>query len=440
MKFYTDKDYLSYQDKEKEAKVRKLQKELDRHKRIFSAMLACHIVLTGMFAFSTTVSAKNKFYKDNPFDGQSISSSDFSANYKATKAISFLENKSLKEAKEYIENSNIDEKKAYILYYALLSNDKVEQLDVKTLNGYIQYFIDNKYLDDEYVYKKLSTLKCEFNPNVDGAYDRYTNTVSFRDEEAMATCKAHETMHSIDKSGEILNYDNYAWFLEGMTSVLAFEYMEANDGKDPKAYFIRILCEFVDPDVLLHVRATGNIDILVEALEKKGLLKDDIFELFSLINQYNKEYFVNKDVPASINIKIDLIQKLVESYNIINNNPNYISPLFWLYLENIEYPWDDEQNFYYFNTTKILQNPIPNFIRKNIFHEIAYNSNNEIIEVKQIDCKTIYEFHDDYEVIKYCENGIEKGTEKYFIDQADFKDKIDKMIGRLSAKVSKKNK
>lgn len=400
MKFYKDKDPYVYNESLLDKQNRK-KREIDFLTRLQSALLAVEIVLIGTVSvYGISYSLK----KENPFDGQTITSTNFSTNYKVEKSKSFLEDEGFKETIENIKKSDMDEKKAYLLYYALLSNESLTKEEKQKLTGYIQYFIDNKYLDYEYVYKQFSTLKLSpINKDLGyaGTYTAMNNTIKFDSEEARKDALTHEAYHSEDKSGKILSYNDYAWFIEGLTSVLNYEYFNqkdnGNDGNDVKAYFIRILCELVNPDILFKVRATGDMNILIDELVNKGARKDTVLELFKLFNDYNYLEEDEKTINDNLNIihetlKKEISIKLIEIYNSIYNTPDFIKPIYFDYILKIELDGktsnvsSTETSFYYFNSLK-----------KDTFSEIKNLENGikHTVEYRNLIKETISSYQDN---------------------------------------------
>lgn len=279
MKLYRDKDPYVY----RETLYDKKKKEEDKVKRIVSALLACEIVLTSGL---TVLTAKYEFDHSNPFDGSKITSSNFSSNYKAMKARSFLEDEDFKETIEYIKNADIDEKKAYLLYYAILSNESLEKQEKEMLKGYIQYFIDNKYLDYEYVYDKLFSIKIsERNAkfpgtNISSQYSPSTNSIKLGIEEDLS----HEVEHSM------MDVKDYPWIDEGYNSIISSEYHNDRATYAIESNVIRVLCEMIGKEegreCFFKVAATNDINLLTQALVEKGIDESYCEELYTLLNEY----------------------------------------------------------------------------------------------------------------------------------------------------------
>ncbi len=364
MKFYTDKDYSEYQEKERESKESKVQKKLDRNKRILSALLALDIILIGNFVFK---GVKYEFSASNPFDGQKISSSDFIANYKYMKSRSFVEDDVFKGIIESIKASSIDEKKAYLLYYALLSNEYLTTEEKEKLTGYIQYFIDNKYLDYEYVYRKLYFLIV--NPNdetlledgVAGNYNQDNNSITFANDSSRDYAMSHETFHSEDKFLFLNSSVDYKWFTEGLTELLSYEYNNSTIVYDAEVTFCRILCEFVGSDVLFETRAKGDMNILINSLVNKGIKREKVEKLFDLFNQYRWER--KEENPDFNSLRIKIIDILGDCYLDISKNDEFVNPMFYQHILCLSNLQNSDSNIkYYFNSKKIKEVGVPSVI------------------------------------------------------------------------------
>lgn len=325
---------------------KQVKKEI--YKRLISSLLACQIFLCGI---TINNSVKYKIDKDNPFDEEDIVSSDFVTNYKIIKSERFLTKESLKDIISSLKNSDIDDKKVYLLYYSILSNESLNDRDKQKLGCLIQYFLDNKYLDKEYVYNKLnSVIKKENDPNMVGKLGFYRvndNSITIKSDSYYDCAFSHEILHSEDKSIDSLNYSNYSWLLEGMTTILDYEYFDKDISYTYtlQTAFVRILCEIVGSDILFETRATGNINTLVKALIDKGLDKAEIYDLFE-----NVENAKTDDKEEQLNLKIEIIDSLRNWYLKIHKDCDYAN---YAYYRNILQIYNGNNNpKYYFNSTK----------------------------------------------------------------------------------------
>ena len=144
MSNYIDSD--DYEIEKKLAKKRELREEKQRKKkinRIISLLTTINLIVGG------TNFARVALVRENPFDGYSISSSDFNFKYKIARSRNMLNDESIKESLEYLKTADIKEKKAYALYYAIISNYNFTKEEKKALEAYMDYAIDNKYLNYE---------------------------------------------------------------------------------------------------------------------------------------------------------------------------------------------------------------------------------------------------------------------------------------------------
>lgn len=255
-------------------------------------------------------------------------------------------------------NKNINRKKAEVLYYAILQNDSLTQKEKKELSNYIQYFIDNKYIDYEHVFNKLLKFTItKDNPALldqgIGASYNEGNSITFAGPEERKYLLTHEMLHCIES--EKLPYEKYSWFIEGYDCTVNYEYFDNEfDGHNMKTNFIRCLCELVDPDVLFKVSAIGDINPLVCALTEKGVDTEKIQNLFNLCEEYCLvEASGNGDLKA---IGAEIVICFADMYNIIYDNPDYVSDAFVHSLLKIKVEVDDIYNYYYFNSDKTKKN------------------------------------------------------------------------------------
>ena len=402
------------------------------------------LVLSSVIIFNGIILPIYKINKLNPFKDCNIKSSSFCSDYKAARTESYLKTVEFKEALDMIKNADIETKKAYILWDGIIHNDNLSSKDIENIKGYIQYFIDNKYLNYEYVYNQLSTIKLivDSKTSSNASYDRENNTMVFESDSSRDKCIGHEFAHSEDYSGSILNGNNYVWLIEGLNSILNYEYNNATtDAWDIKAYFIRILCELIDSDVFFKVRATGNVDLIINELENKGLSKTQINELFDIVNNFNKTYFIEKkQLKEDINpIKIQLIDKLREAYNVIYKDQTVVKPIYYAYLNRIaSFPHDRTniiENFYYFNTLKKSENLTNNMVindKINLTNSKLSEDGTIYNYTRQIERKVIIEYYDTHQITNIYQENKNVDSSKRVITFAEFNESIDGTISYLS--------
>ncbi|MGN0973585.1 MAG: hypothetical protein ACI4OT_02455 [Bacilli bacterium] len=86
----------------------------------------------------------------------------------------------------------VSEKEAYLTYYSLILNKNLTDEDKLKISGYIQYFIDNKYLNEAEVFTTLKNLAISDKYIEDaewaGLYDENENKIFFDSEKAKEEC------------------------------------------------------------------------------------------------------------------------------------------------------------------------------------------------------------------------------------------------------------
>ncbi len=210
---------------------------------------------------------------------------------------------------------DVDTQNARMLYECLLSKDCLSNKEKIELAKYIQYFIDNKYLDVKKVHKKLHSFTVTDNDPtlIDeglGATYNEDNSITFADESYREVLLSHELHHTIEN--EKLDYIDYAWFCEGFTCLVTAEYFNAIGSENAKTFFVRALADFVGTDILFQVSAKGDINILVSALLDRGISESDINKLFGMFKKYNDDETFNPHTP--IETKVEIAEFIVDLY------------------------------------------------------------------------------------------------------------------------------
>lgn len=408
---YKDKDFY----KRKNDNISKLEQLKNRQIKITSAFLALLLSLQGTICLSTIKNGvEYELNNSNPFTGSTISS-DFIANYQAVKTNEFICDDAFKDIVDKIRNSDMDEKKAYALYYALLQNEYLTKEEKEKLTGYIQYFIDNKYLDYGYVYNKLSSFIIKeddetlLSEGIAGTYNQMDNSLTFGGKSSRDYSMSHEVGHSEDKFLYLNSSVDYKWFTEGLTDLLSYEYNNTTIAYDAEVTFCRILCEFVGSDILFETRAKGDINILVNALVNRGIEKEKVDELFALFNDYRWER--KEENPDFDSLKIKIIDLLRDCYFDIIENEELINPMIYehiKYISNINFTHCDSGIKYYFNSKKIEEIGIPKFYKKTFFQSANKNSDTTALDLDNM--TIIREYYDNYikVITKKSVNGVEE--------------------------------
>lgn len=449
MKVYKDKDpYVynkSFHDKNKK----------NRHKKIISALMACQIFCS-VITISTTV--KYEFDHNNPFDGNKVVSSDFSANYKAMKARNLLEDEKIKDTVSYIKNAHLDETKAYILFYALISNVSVNERDIEELKNVIKYFCDNPYIDYEYVYNQLFNVKIvERNAifpdtNISSTYSYSLNEQGDLSSPGVIRLgKESDLFHEMVMHGTSKNYV-VSWIDEGYASIIDSEYNNHLEVYPVEANTIRFLCELIGKesgrDCFYKIHAgkynenESTLDLLTSYLSAVGVSEKLCRELYDKMDEFSEfrakklsyeDLELTRDIRRSI---VGILAKMYQEANYSNQNQNNIINEFpKIYLINILYEENinlASEKYYYFNKEKMRE--YPELVKINYYYPVNLcdkileerkNSNYNFINGNRmvIDGECYVEVHeselylcDDSKIaecrIKYDETGTYKFTRK----------------------------
>ena len=255
----------------------------------------------------------------------------------------------IEEAQQYSQNSTENAEK---LYLAILSNESITTKEKKELEAYIQYFVDNKYIDCEHVCNKLSAFTITENDpslldmGISAEY-KPENSITFATEEDRAFSLSHEIHHCIEN--ENLDYEYYGWFGEGFTGLVNYEYFDhLADNFNIQTFFVRGLCEIVGAEVLFEVSATGDATILDNALMQCGVDEEKIQEAFTLFTELKDKESYNGVVTAEE--KFEAVWLLLDMYNIANNYPENITASFCGAIDSMFF--EEELDYYYINSAK----------------------------------------------------------------------------------------
>ncbi len=252
------------------------------------------------------------------------------------------------------ENQNESTENAEKLYDAILANESITAKEKKTLANYIQYFVDNKYIDCEYVCNKLATFTITPNDPAlldDGISAEYKseNSITFANDEEREFSLSHELHHCIES--ENLSYDYYGWFGEGFTCLVNYEYFDVvADSCNTQTFFVRGLCEIVGPEFLFELSATGDISVLENALVERGIDEIAIAEAFALFTQL-------KDDESYMGVltdeqRFEAVFVLLDMYNVAYDYPENITYSFYKAVEEFVGVNSEEYCYYYLNSTK----------------------------------------------------------------------------------------
>lgn len=257
----------------------------------------------------------------------------------------------LKKAEKNSQNSAENAEK---LYNAILANESITPKEKKHLTSYIQYFVDNKYIDCDHVCDKLASFTITENDpslldlGISAEY-KEENSITFANDEERAYSLSHELHHCIEN--ENLSYEYYGWFGEGFAELVIYEYFNQEaSGWGIQTFFVRGLCEIVGPEVLFKVSATGDITVLENALAEKGINQKTAQEAFELFTQLKDGESFNGVLTEEQ--KFEAVWKLVELYNIANDYPDDITYSFYMAVGQMYGDMYGSFDHYYLNSAK----------------------------------------------------------------------------------------
>ena len=352
MSNYIDSD--DYEIEKKLAKKRELREAKQRKKKINRIII---LLTTINLIVGGTNFARVALVRENPFDGYSISSSDFNFKYKIARSRNMLNDESIKESLEYLKNADVKEKKAYALYYAIISNYNFTKEEKKALEAYMDYAIDNKYLNYEKIYDSFVNLSIKRNvdlgDNIVGQFDG-NNEIRLSNKADSSTL-FHELCHSDVKNNFPL------WFEEGLTELISNEYYGSKSGVyGLNKNVIRFMCEIIGKeearDLLFKIEGTGNFNLLTEALINKGIDKKLCEEFYNVLEEYHYYQLAGELTTKGASMLCVKIKVFLSNmYDIVYNNPNNVNDVINKLLTSIDINLE-EYKFYYLNSQKIEEN------------------------------------------------------------------------------------
>ncbi len=367
----------------------------------------CSAIILGSLTGCT--SNNYELYKNNPFDGNEISCSDFLVDLKVEKAINniFDEQQDLN-----VKDMSDNELKAYLLYDAINNNPNLKEEEKQQFAFLIDEWKNNEYLDYETLYEQLKTLKIERNVNFKGTnileqYDRKQNLIrlSAVDKEVYKTKEeqekrykqilsrtthggGHSTRTSEIKQGE-------EWLEEAYCSIVDAEATGSDWDYRLCTNTVRFLCEILGrkegADVIRKARQKGDITILTSALINKGIPESMCVELYEIEEAYKdltQKLSSNEVKENRLDLSNQAANLLAQMYDISNNFPEketYVVRKLLSCMRNDTKLDLSKYKFYYFNSEKKML--YPSFVMKDgsyiiyyedyIMYEYKINENNE---------------------------------------------------------------
>lgn len=214
-----------------------------------------------------------------------------------------------------------------IIFNNLGNNPYLTDEDLNTLLELKQYYLENPYMDYNYLFKQMLTMRIK---NRYGIGTSMGSTLKDSDiiycypncyqEDFRRSIILHEGIHHTGfLKNEILN--------EGMTSIIEAEYFE--DGKIMNGYqkeviITKLFCEMIGADVMLEAYTTQNDDMINDALlefYKEQEVVDSIYRLMEkYVNSSTEEECINSYTNLCLVLVIEAPDEVENAFIEMLNN------------------------------------------------------------------------------------------------------------------------
>lgn len=317
--------------------------------KVGSTALALVLTMDGIIALGLSKSLV--IDKSNPFNGSIISSNDLLDQYKILKSGEALNTVSNSEE---IKNMSDELKKSYLLYYAVLYNPSLTYEEKNLVKGAVKYFIDNEYIDAEYVYNKLIDTrilernavfpetnirsKIEYKLAADGSIIGGGKIMLGNEFDLFHEYIAHGT----SKNHFI------SWIEEGYAGILESEYGNRICSYPVESSVIKFLCEIMGKESArecffklhaLSFKEIGcRIDLLTSYLSDAGIPAELSEELYLQMDDFSKfrgEILTNEEYNEKQTILRSIVLILSKIYSNANNKNALNRYVCDTYLSNI---------------------------------------------------------------------------------------------------------
>ena len=242
-----------------------------------------------------------------------------------------------------------------LLLYAVFKNNRLREEDKEKIYNLIGLIEDNNYIDKDKAYRDLSKVRIrrierdsQLDDFVLAQYMFPANIIDIYEDSIDHLCFFHELIHCIFFNET--SKDLPAFFVEGITQILACEYFSELPYMETNSYVYeviinKILCELTSTDCVLKAYSTGDINYVTSELAKNSSYS--LEEINALINEidtlFNTEYFEEETYNNTLSLFEDL-------YNYKKDDENF-DKLQYLYLINLYKSLNAENRYYsYFDT------------------------------------------------------------------------------------------
>lgn len=195
--------------------------------------------------------------------------------------IEIIENEDeLLEELEDSTNLSATEKNNQVVFHAVLKNNNLNNKEKELIYNLTDVVDDNKNIDKVSIYNVLKNLDIEYttrpesyDESVYAIYSYKENKIYIFGNENELNLKIilHELIHTLFTNEKTINLPKY--IIEGVTQLLTDEYFSSIPFIEKNTYpfdvtMIKILCEMVGSEKVLEAYTTGNMDIILEELNK----------------------------------------------------------------------------------------------------------------------------------------------------------------------------
>lgn len=202
-----------------------------------------------------------------------------------------------------VEMHQIDENDADFVMSYIKNNDKIQKPEKDFILKQEHFFKENEeYFDMPSIKKNLMNLKIVYDKNnykkyelsdkVKGFYNNYDDKIVILYSDCISDYDPfsqqvlfHEMMHAMTNSGYVSNGSLGNCLSEGLTELMAEEYLESySDTYNKNQTYARIMCELVGPETIRKSFLKGNIDMLIDELSKIDGTDKDAKKFISLLD------------------------------------------------------------------------------------------------------------------------------------------------------------
>ena len=247
------------------------------------------------------------------------------------------------EIKEYIEQE--EDIKSILLLNAVIENGKLTNDEKELCYSLLPFYLDYDNLDRKGIYERLSTL--------DIIYIDEEVKVSATEVKGASYIPDSNIIICYNKKNIILKHELFHVSIpmtdfpkalkEGLVSELTKEYFYNENAKFSSTYreYMALINSFtylIDSDTLIELASFNDLERFKEILLNKGSITEN--ELDDIISLFDKQ--------LGIKDRTKIVEELLESYDVLRNNPGALESL------KVYNLYDSSKSAdYYFNKSKI---------------------------------------------------------------------------------------